>query len=98
MALFNLNLEGDILKVGFGDPASNDEIVKEVAQSVKAVKEQVHGKILKINGAASLPVATVLGHELAHVVAALAVYDPKLSKYVVTVSHGAAVRVGELID
>lgn len=98
MALFNLVLDGDILRVGFGDPASNDEIVREVAQSIKLVKDKVHGKVLKINGAASLPVATLLGHELAHVVAALAVYDPKLGRYVVTIAHGGAHKVGDLID
>lgn len=98
MALFSLVLEGDVLKVGFGDPASNDAIVKEVAVTAHELRDHVHGKVLKINGAASLPVATVLAHELSHVVAALAVFDPKLGKYVVTVAHGGSLSVGDLVD
>lgn len=99
MALYNMSLEGEVLKVGFGESASNDEIVKEVAVSIQVIKEQCHGKIIKVNGPASLPVAMALAHELAHVTKAIAAYDPKLAKYVVAVAHGGSgVAVGDLID
>jgi hypothetical protein len=29
---------------------------------------------------------------------AVAVYDPKLSKYVVSIAHGCKYRVGDLVD
>lgn len=100
MALYNMDLlEDGTLKIGFGDAASNDQIVKEVSETVKEIKKQCHGKIVKLNGPASLPVAVILGHELAHVTAAVAVYDPKLGKYVVCISHGnPSAKVGDLID
>lgn len=95
--LYNLELNNDVLTVGFGEPASNDAIVKEVAQSIKWIKDEVHGKVLKINGPASMPIAFVLAHELAHVTAGVAVYDPKLNGYVVVISHGGPYKIGEVI-
>lgn len=95
--LFNLNLDNDVLKVGFGDPASNDAIVKEVSASLKAMSLP-GGPLLKINGPASLPVAVVIAHATVHLYGAVAVYDPKLGKYVVSVSHNPQYAVGDLID
>lgn len=95
--LFNLSLDGDVLKVGFGDPASNDAIVKEVSASLKEMPLP-GGSLLKINGPASLPVAVVIAHAVVHLYGAVAVYDPKLGKYVVSVSHTPAFSVGDLID
>lgn len=105
MALFNLNLDGDTLFVGFGDPAQNDAIVKEVAANIKAMKLP-GGPLLKINGAASLPVAFVLAHASLHIYDVVAVWDPKLpnpgaekpGKYVVVSSHSGTVPFGSLID
>lgn len=97
MAKFNLSLDGDVLKVGFGDPASNDAIVKEVSESLKA-SPLPGGPLLKINGPASLPVAVVIAHATVHLYGAVAVWDPKLGKYVVAVSHHPDFAVGDLID
>lgn len=96
-----INLDGDVLKVGFGDPASNDTIVKDVERTLQELKEDgklVGGPLLKINGPASLPVAVVLAHGLTHIYGAIAVFDPKLQKYVVSVSHNPDFSVGDLID
>jgi CRISPR-associated protein Csx3 len=95
--LFNLNLDGNLLKVGFGDPASNDAIVKEVAQSLKDAPLP-GGPLLKINGPASLPVAVVIAHATVHLYGAVAIWDPKLGKYVVSVSHNPDFNIGDLID
>ncbi len=97
MALFNINLDGDVLKVGFGSPASNDAIVKEVSESIKEMALP-GGPVLKINGPASLPVAVVIAHAVVHLYGAVAVWDPKLGKYVVSVSHNPAFSIGDLID
>ncbi len=97
MATYNLALDNDILRVSFGDPASNDVIVKDAVQGLKDLGLS-GGPILKINGPASLPVAVALAHGVTHLYGAVAVYDPKLGKYVVSVSHNPDFSVGDLID
>lgn len=87
------------LKVGFNPdkPADNTEIVVDARSEVEKVKEQLHGKVVLIHGPASLPVAVMFGHELSHVVKAVAVYDPKMAKYIVCVSHDAKYNVGDVV-
>lgn len=101
MVLYNISLDGDLMKVGFGDPASNDVIVREVATTLdkmKASGKLTGGPVLKINGPASLPVAFVIAHSVLHIYGAVAVFDPKLQKYVVAVSHSPDYCPGDLID
>lgn len=95
--LYHLNLEGDLLKVSFGEAASNDAIVKEVSESLKEMRFP-GGPLLKINGPASLPVAMAIAHGVVHLYGAVAVFDPKLLKYVVCVSHTPVYAVGDLLD
>ena len=86
-----------LLKMGFGNPAGNNEIVVDAVRQVKGL-ELAGGKLVKLNGPASLPVAVAISHELSHIFGAVAAYDPKLSKYVVSVSHSPNFNVGDLID
>lgn len=85
----------DILVVGFGQPASNMDIVKDVVQ--KLSKLILGGTICLINGPASLPVAFVMCHKLAHLYSVIGIFDPKLQGYVVAVSHSPDYAVGDLI-
>lgn len=92
-----------ILRIAFGAPSSNDQIVKDTtARLDEMVKtgELSGGGLLKINGPASLPVAIVLGHKVSHLFEAVACFDPKLNKYVVVISHSPNPDfvVGNLID
>lgn len=101
MALYNITLNNDLMSVFFGDPASNDAIVREVRSTLDGMKASgvlTGGSLLKISGPASLPVAFVIAHAVLHIYGAVAVFDPKLQKYVVVVSHGADYAVGDLID
>ena len=101
MATYNVTLADGVLKVGFGDPAQNDVIVRDAKarlDEMAASGELAGGKLVRVNGPASLPVAGVLAHSLAHLYEVVAVYDPKLGKYVVAVSHGTDHAVGDLID
>lgn len=101
MATYTISLNGDVMKVSFGDPASNDQIVRDVATMLDAMKADgviVGGPVLKINGPASLPVAFVIAHAVLHIYGAVAIFDPKLQAYVVVVAHGAQYSVGDLID
>ncbi len=40
----------------------------------------------------------VFAHKFGHLYQAVACYDPKLAKYVVTIAHGDKYTVGGLID
>jgi CRISPR-associated protein Csx3 len=103
MGIYNIALDGEnVLRLSFGDtPANNDLLVQEVAGKIGelidggAIKG---GELIKLNGRATLPIAFVLAHKLNHLYQAVAVYDPKLSKYVVAVAHGGRYRLGDLID
>ena len=92
-----------ILRIAFGMPSSNDQIVKDTTarlDEMVKIGELSGGGLLKINGPASLPVAIVLGHKVSHLFEAVACFDPKLNKYVVVISHSLNPDfvVGNLID
>ena len=100
---YTITRDGDVLRVAFGKPGANDQIVKDAVARLDAMTqagELSGGGLLKINGPASLPVAMVLTHKLAHLFAAVACFDPKLGKYVVVISHSPNPDyvVGNLID
>lgn len=99
MTTFNVDLDQNgILQVSFGEPADNDIIVQDCAKACEKVKDQVMGKVLRINGRASVPAAFVLAHAFCHIVPAIAVQDPKVGKFVVAISHSPDFQVGQLID
>jgi len=86
----------DLFKVGFGDPAQNDVIVRDAVKALDDLGE-LHGAMALINGPASLPAAAVLIHRLSHRYETIAVFDPKLSAYVVVIPHGNQWLLGDLI-
>lgn len=102
MSTYNIEVQGDILKVGFGEDAQNDQIVQDAAEKLDrliASGDLAGGTLLKVNGPASLPVAFVLAHKVAHLYGAIAVFDPKLGrKYVVCITHNPSYRLGDVID
>jgi CRISPR-associated protein Csx3 len=86
----------DLFKVGFGDPAQNDAIVRAAEIRIPELGE-LGGELALINGPASLPVAVVIAHRLLHAYGAIGVFDPKMSAYVVAAAHGDKFAVGDLI-
>lgn len=101
MAVYKIEIEDNVLRVGFEDPAENDAIVRDAVEQLEAMCESGElsgGPLIKINGPASLPVAVAIAHAIAHLYEVVGVFDPKLGKYVVAVSHGAAYQPGDLID
>lgn len=103
MASFNVSfsVEESILRTSFGDPATNAEIVKEVEARINDIKGMgglQGGPLLRINGPISLPAAFTIGHAVFHAYGAIAVFDPKLQKYVISVSHSPDYQLGQLID
>jgi CRISPR-associated protein Csx3 len=87
------------LKINFGRQARNDEIIADASEELKSIVETgaTYGKVVVLNGPASLPVAVALGYKLAHISKAVAAYDPKLDKAVVAISHDSDYQVGDLI-
>jgi CRISPR-associated protein Csx3 len=101
MPSYKIQRDGDVLRVGFGDPAQNDVIIRDAVArlaEIEAAGELTGGGMIKVNGPASLPVAVALAHALSHKFSAIGVFDPKLNKYVVAVSHDPAFMVGDLVD
>ena len=98
---YKIEVAGDTMTVGFGTPAQNDQICRDAKVRLEELIETGSlpgGSVLKITGPASLPVAVVIAHSVIHLYEAVAVFDPKMAKFVVAVSHGGAHQVGDLID
>ncbi len=99
---YHITLEGNVLKVGFGEPAQNDAIVKEAKATLDEMIANgtlAGGALIKVNGPASLPVVVVIAHAIGHLYETVACFDPKLgNRYVVSISHGTTYRLGDLID
>jgi len=99
--IIDFNPEQSILNVKFGDPATNAEIVKDAASRLAEIKEDgglQGGPLLRVNGPASLPCAFTIAHAVMHAYGAVAVWDPKLQKYVVAVVHNPEYQLGQLTD
>lgn len=98
---YKIERDGNILRLGFGSPAQNDQIVKDVVArlaEMEAAGELSGGGVIKLNGPASLPVAVAIAHGILHRFSAIGVFDPKLNKYVVAATHDPTYAVGDLID
>lgn len=101
MASYKISLEDGILRVGFADSAQNDQIVRDAVMRLDEMVADgtlAGGPVVKIYGPASLPVAVAIAHAIGHLYEVIGVFDPKLGKYVVAVSHGTAYKAGDLID
>ena len=103
MSSFNIDFDADqsILRTSFGETATNAEIVQDVRSRLTEIKASgglAGGSLLKINGPISLPAAFTVGHAVFHAYGAIAVFDPKLQRFVVCVSHSPDYTLGQLID
>lgn len=104
MSAYNINIQTDlevpILDIGFGEPAQNDQIVRDAAERLDEMISLgliSGGPLLKISGPASLPAAFAIAHKLGHLYGVIAVFDPKLLRYVVSISHNPDYPLGTLI-
>lgn len=104
MTTYNINpvnaiagmIPATLFKVSFGTPANGDEIVKEVDARMKELSD-LEGKLAVINGPATNLVCMTLAHHVAHRFGAIAGFDPKMSSFVVTISHDPEFPVGHKI-
>ncbi len=99
--MYNIEVNDDVMEIGFGTPGTNAEIVKFVHKLLKekhAKGEIPGGSLIKITGPASLPVTVVLVSFLQGLYGTIAVFDPKLGKFVVSLSRSPKYALGDLID
>lgn len=79
------------LEIGFlpNVAATNAELLAHISQELPKIIERapMRGRLLKINGAQSIPIAYYIAHKVAHLYGAVAIFDPKLNGYVVSISH-----------
>lgn len=85
------------IRVGFGEPATNDLIVRDAIQAI-ADLQLTGGKGIRFNGPISVPAAMALAHAVAHQFGFVAMFDPKIGKYIVAISHDPAVKPGDLME
>ena len=89
----------DLLRVGFGAPAENTQLVVAVGEQLRRLDAagSLTGELLCLDGPMSLPIAFTLGHMVAHRYGAIAVFDPKLGGYVVAITHHPSLPLGMLL-
>lgn len=102
MSTFVLILDNDLMSIKYdaANPSENDVIVKDITQQLANLTESGKlkgGELLKINGKQTLPMAFVIAHHVSHLYGAIAVFDPKLQQYVVTISHSPKYRLGHCL-
>ena len=85
------------VRTDFVAPATNAVIVSG-ALAVMAGLHLDGGHGIKFTGPMSIPLAFVIAHLVAHRYGFVACFDPKLSKFVVVISHDPSVSVGDLMD
>jgi CRISPR-associated protein Csx3 len=101
MTAYKIECKDGVLRVSFGKASQNDQVVRDAATRLEEMLssgELSGGQLLKVNGPASIPVAFVLAHKLAHIYGAIGYFDPKLGKYVISITHNPQYNLGDLID
>lgn len=106
MSTYYINIDEDVLKVKFGEPANGDQIVRDAALQLDemiASGKLSGGRLLKIDGPASLPVCYLIAHKISHLYSAIAIFDPKIGRegyktFITAVSHSPAYKIGEIIE
>jgi CRISPR-associated protein Csx3 len=85
-----------ILKIGFGEPTQNDDIVRDAEKALKSL-DLKGGPRVFLNGPASLPVAVGIAHDVAHLFGSVFVFDPKMAAYICAVSHTSDYKRGDVV-
>ncbi|ERT07709.1 CRISPR-associated family protein [Lyngbya aestuarii BL J] len=101
MTTYNIQMIDGVLQIGFGDPAQNDQIVRDAAARLEEMSktgELKGGELLRVNDPCSLPVAMTLAHKVSHLFGAVGVFDPKMGKYVISITHNPNYKLGDCID
>ena len=101
---FLIGWENDILiaKIKNGTEVDGDQILRDAKAQLEGLinsgKLPGGNQLLKINGRSTVLAGFLIASQLAHRYSALAVFDPKLEKYVVTVSHSPDYQIGRVLN
>ena len=85
------------LKVGFAREANNATLVSDAKTQLDLLGLK-GGALVTIDGPCSLPVAYAIAHAVCHKFGAVSVWDPKLGKFVVAISHRPDLAIGTLME
>jgi len=85
-----------VVAVSFGELSTNDEIVPSALAAIASLP-LAGGPMILFSGPMSLPVAFAIAHAVAHRYGVVGIFDPKLSAYVVAISHDPAHALGSLL-
>lgn len=88
------------LLVTLGVFKKNTTLVKEVSALLTSMEKGgglSGGGLILLTGECTLPVMAVVINAIAHAFSAVAVFDPKLKGYVVSITHDPKYEVGELL-
>ncbi|WP_030008027.1 hypothetical protein [Picosynechococcus sp. NKBG042902] len=96
-----LKLEEDVLTIQLSAASyrMNDVLVPALYQDLARLKQNElrGGKLLKVNGKHSLPMAYVLADGVAHLYGAIAIFEPEHQGYLVAISHDPDYPVGAYV-
>jgi len=105
---YNIQLEGDRLKVDFAKTANDEPILASGDRIVESVGKQLEqamaagelkgGNLLKIYGRISVLASYTIAHQVAHLYRAIAVSDTRLGAYVTVISSSPEYAIGSRID
>ncbi|NJK28759.1 MAG: CRISPR-associated protein Csx3 [Acaryochloris sp. SU_5_25] len=101
MTTFTAQLQGDILYIGLGAAADNPQIVRDAHSTILTlIQNQIltGGALLAIHGESSIIAAYGIAAQLTQRYDTIAVYDPKLSTYIVVTTHTTSYRIGDRLD
>ncbi len=82
------------LCLSFGVASENPQIIPDAIEAIRALNLS-GGTLVKMNGPSSVPVGMALAHEVAHLFAAVACFDPKINSYVVCISNDPQFQLGQ---
>ncbi|NEP56089.1 MAG: hypothetical protein F6K31_03565 [Symploca sp. SIO2G7] len=101
---FVIRREGDILRVQINNAVQvdGDQIIRDAKAQLQGLIDsgQLSGgkQLLKINGRSTVLASFVIASALARSYRAIAVFEPKLDCYIVTISHTQDYCVGDTIN
>jgi GTPase SAR1 family protein len=95
--------ENGILQVNFNNniAADNNHLIVYVEEQLNELIEKNYfkqDKLLKINGGCSLSLSISIAYKMSALYQAIAWFEPRLNKYLVSISNSDEYKIGQLVD
>lgn len=81
------NLTGEIIYISLPEGKTQFELVFLARNEIRELIPKLYGTYVKLHGRITTGMALMLGHELAHVVKSVSIFDPKENDYIVIIYH-----------